>query len=91
MVPNPNFDVPILEDQIPKDSGRLISPYFVPFMLKIPLESSYLARKSTKFKIGTSKVRFGTISNSTKNLISTHSNRSARRVMNHENTGVVVE
>ena len=61
MVPNPNFDVPILEDRIPLDSGRLISLYFAQFELEIPLESSYLACKSAEFKIGTWKVRFDTI------------------------------
>ena len=62
MVPNPNLDVPILEDRIPLDSDRFISLYFAQFKLEIPLESSYLVCKNAAFKIGTSKVRFGTIS-----------------------------
>ena len=51
MVPNPNFDVPVLEYRIPLDSVQFISLYFAQFELEIPLESSYLACKSIKFKI----------------------------------------
>ena len=51
MVPNPNFEVPILEYRIPLDSGRLISLYFASFVFKIPLESSYLVCKSVEVKM----------------------------------------
>ena len=53
MVPNPNFDVPILMDRIPLDSGRFISFDFPTFELATPLEPSYLVYKRAEFKIGT--------------------------------------
>ena len=51
-------------DQLPFDSGRFIKLCFASFKFEMPLESSYVPHvKNIEFKIGTSKVRVGAISN----------------------------